>query len=311
MSTTEARPLPELLTQYLMLSEHGVLVLDADDRLRFINAAAAAMFELDQVAVLGERHEALMRRLYVLQRGVQIAWPTMDSWLGYVGKQYRSVPLRHFEVDLLDGRWLLVSEQICPGGELVVHCADITRQKDAEEALRQTQVDLERLALTDELTGLPNRRNFLQQLRQEFAKSVRHLRPLCLAMLDIYYFKKVNDRYGHAAGDEVLQHFAQFMREQLRTGDVVGRLGGEEFGVLLPETELDDALRVLNRMVEALAGLRLAQIAPGFGYAFSGGLVERLDHAGLECSGLLVLADQALYEAKAAGRGRIVSYRWR
>ncbi|HEY9104765.1 diguanylate cyclase [Chitinimonas sp.] len=312
MNATEARPLPDLLLQYLALSDQGVLVLDADDRFRYVNAAAATLFELDETALLGQvqGHEVLMRRIYAQHAVAKTAWPTVESWLAHTHGRYRSTPTRSFELDLQDGRSLLVTEQLCPGGELVMHCSDVTRQKDAEQALRQVQADLERLALSDELSGLPNRRNFLQQLRQEFAKSVRHLRPLCLAVLDIDYLKKVNDHYGHVAGDEVLRHFAQLMREQLRTGDVLGRLGGGEFGVLLPETGIDDALLVLNRMAEALAGQRLEQIAPDFGYAFSGGLVERLDHAGLDCGGLMVLADQALYEAKAAGRGRITSYRW-
>ncbi|GAB3244819.1 GGDEF domain-containing protein [Chitinimonas naiadis] len=310
MAENRTLALPDLLMQAIALSENGLMVLDRDNRFIFTNPSSAAMFGFEGQSLLGQTHEDLMRWMYVNRRGTRIQWPTVESWLDYVHSRHRSASFRSFEVDLLDGRWLLVTEQICPGGEMIMLCSDITRQKDTEQALRVAQADLERLALTDELTSLPNRRNFLQQLRQEFAKSVRHGWPLCLAMLDLDHFKKVNDRYGHAAGDEVLKHFAQFMRQRLRVGDVVGRLGGEEFGILLPETELEDALLVLNRAAGQLAEERLDQVAEGFGYAFSGGLVQRLDHAGLDCSGLLVLADQALYDAKAAGRRQIRPYRW-
>lgn len=301
----------ELLVQSITLSQNGIAALDADDRFLFHNRAFADMFDLGSESMVGQTHQDFIRSMFVNQRGSKIAAPTLDAWMGYVYSRYRSEPFRSFEVDLKDGRWLLMTEQICPGGELIVLCSDISRQKTAEHALRQAHEDLERLALTDDLTGVPNRRNFLQQLEQEFSRSKRYQHPLCLAMLDLDHFKRVNDRFGHAMGDEVLKHFSQFLREHLRAADVVGRLGGEEFAVLLPETELDDALSVLHRIREALGLEHLDHFSPGFTYTFSGGVVQRPPlMKELECDELLAYADQALYQAKDAGRNQVLAYSW-
>jgi diguanylate cyclase (GGDEF)-like protein len=297
--------LAALLKQYVALSENGIAALDADNRFIFHNDSFVRMFDFADQSMLGKTHRDLVCWMYVQQRGTNIEWPTLESWLHYVQSRHRSAPFRSFEVDLKDGRWILMTEQVCPGGELVMFCSDITRQKATEQALRLAHEDIERLALTDDLTGAPNRRNFMQQLGQELSKSQRYKRPSCLAMLDLDFFKKVNDRYGHAAGDEVLKHFAYFVRRHLRVEDVLGRLGGEEFAVLLPDTALDGAALVLNRVNQLLRDERLLQVAPDFGYSFSGGLVQAGAEPGQSGSALLALADKALYQAKAAGRDRI------
>lgn len=305
MADDAPRFLPELLLQYAEHSETGIAVFDTGNRFIYHNPACARMFGFDADSMLGQSHQDLMRRMYLTQRGARIDWPTLESWLAYTESRFRSVPVRRFEVDLHDGRWLLVSEQVCPGGELVMLCSDITRQKQTEQALRHAQDELARLALTDELTGLPNRRSFMQQLEQEFAKSRRHQRPLAVAVLDLDHFKKVNDGYGHAAGDHVLGHFGQFLRAHLRAGDVVGRLGGEEFGLLLPEIGVPDALHLLVRIQEELDDCSLDAVCAGFSYSFSAGLVQCLGTEARDSDGLLRLADAALYSAKAAGRKRV------
>ncbi len=295
----------DLLMQYADLSDNGIALLDAQNRFLYYNATMAQMFGLTDQSMVCKTHEELMVLMYTQRRGVHINWPTLQDWLDYVRGRHRSSAFRSFEVDLIDGRWILMTEQICPGGELVMFCSDISLQKNAETALRKARDDIERLALTDDLTGVPNRRNFMQQLEQELSKSTRNTRPLCLAMLDLDYFKKINDQFGHASGDAVLQHFAHFLRQHLRVGDVVGRLGGEEFAVMLPDTDLANALHVLNRIVELLRLERLDYVAPDFSYAFSGGLVQH-DTRPTEADALLAQADGALYQAKSAGRDRVV-----
>ncbi len=291
--------------QYAGLSENGIGILDAQNRFLYYNTALAHMFGFGEQSMVCKTHQELMAWMYTQQRGIHINWPTLQSWLDHVRERQRSAPFRSFEIDLTDGRWMLMTEQICPGGELVMFCSDITRQKETEAALRKARDDIERLALTDDLTGVPNRRNFMQQLQQELAKSIRNGRPLCLAMLDLDFFKKVNDRFGHGAGDAVLAHFSNFLRHQMRLGDVVGRLGGEEFAVLLPDTQLQTAQQVMSRVLELLRLERLDYVAPDFCYSFSGGLVQRRDDH-TDASGLLALADRALYQAKADGRDRMV-----
>jgi diguanylate cyclase (GGDEF)-like protein len=297
---------PSLLMQYADLSDNGIALLDSDDRFLYYNKTIAQMFGLEDQSMYCKTHRDLMAWMYIQKRGVSIInWPSVEDWLDHVRGRHRSSEFRSLEVDLVDGRWILMTEQICPGGELVMFCSDITRRKEAELALRKAHGDIERLALIDDLTGVPNRRNFMQQLEQELSRSTRNSRPLCLAMLDLDYFKLVNDRFGHAAGDAVLRHFAHFLLHQLRVGDVVGRLGGEEFAVMLPDTNMTDALQVLNRVVARLRLERLCSVAPDFNYAFSGGLVQR-DANPIDASSFLARADRALYQAKSDGRDRMV-----
>ncbi len=297
----------ELLVQNVGLSQNGVAVLDASDRFIYYNAMFARMFDFSDQSMMCKTHRELMEWMYTQRRGSHIEATNLQEWLHYTSSRYRSARFRSFEIDLESGQWILMTEQICPGGELVMHCADITRQKETEKALQKANDDIKRLALTDDLTGVPNRRNFMQQLNQEVSRAQRSGRPFCLAMLDLDYFKKVNDRYGHAAGDEVLQHFARFVRTHLRAEDVLGRLGGEEFAVLLPDSNLAHAQQVLMRVQELLRAETLPQVDAGFNYRFSGGVVQYAATPGQRGTELLALADQALYDAKGEGRNRIVA----
>jgi diguanylate cyclase (GGDEF)-like protein len=213
------------------------------------------------------------------------------------------------EVDLLDGRWVLVAQQLYRSGNIVSVCTDITRSKEAELALHVAYAELERLAMTDELTGVPNRRHFLAQLENELQRALRYKHQASLVMLDLDHFKQVNDRYGHPAGDEVLKHFAELLRGQIRREDVVGRLGGEEFALLMPETAQSGAQTVLERIRHELAQARLDFIAPGFGYTFSAGVAELPVTEPPACNHWIHAADQALYRAKAGGRNRTALYR--
>jgi two-component system cell cycle response regulator len=163
--------------------------------------------------------------------------------------------------------------------------------------------ELEMLSLTDALTGLPNRRSFEAALTQEKARARRHGHTLSLVMLDVDHFKKVNDSYGHAGGDLALKHFASTTSRVLRTGDVLYRLGGEEFVALLPETSSVGALEATARILAAVATSPVC---------LDGASVRLTASAGIACTNgiedgtdLLGEADLALYEAKRGGRNRV------
>ncbi len=168
----------------------------------------------------------------------------------------------------------------------------------------QMQQDLSRLALTDALTGIANRRAFLDQLNREIACSERTGRALCVAMVDIDHFKRVNDTYGHGTGDKVIRKTADRMVNHLRANDRVGRLGGEEFGIILPDTMPDDAMPALNRLREDIGASSMrTETDEALQVTVSMGLAV---HRGMETAdAVLSRADEALYEAKETGRNRV------
>ena len=165
---------------------------------------------------------------------------------------------------------------------------------------------LQSQALTDELTGLSNRRHFLQHLRQELSSYCRYGNPFSVAMLDIDHFKKVNDTYGHAAGDQVLIALADQLGNKLRLVDVVGRLGGEEFAILFPNTELHEAEQACQRLLKDIREDNIETDAGHLSITVSAGLTASTATIG-NGEDLLKVADGLLYEAKSAGRDRVVS----
>ncbi|MBK1709118.1 diguanylate cyclase [Marichromatium gracile] len=156
----------------------------------------------------------------------------------------------------------------------------------------------------DSLTGLLNRIAFDLHLETEVARSSRSDAPLVLAILDIDHFKQVNDTYGHPVGDRVIRSLAQMLRKRLRRHDVIGRYGGEEFSVLMPDTTIAAAEKVMNALREQFALLRLPNASGHFQCTFSAGLAELDDH--YSSIALTSTADAALYQAKRLGRNRVV-----
>ncbi len=163
---------------------------------------------------------------------------------------------------------------------------------------------LHRLATTDELTGLANRRHILERVSEQWAHAVRHERPLACLMVDVDHFKSVNDTYGHDVGDAALRHVAHVLRQATRAADAVGRFGGEEFLVVAPETDLDGALRLGERIRGGIEATPLRD--PPVSITVSIG-VAILQARFADPQQMVAAADSALYGAKAAGRNRVLS----
>ena len=175
----------------------------------------------------------------------------------------------------------------------------------AVERAKATE-QLHRLATTDMLTNIPNRRHFLAIGQHEVARAVRSGQPLSLCMIDLDGFKAVNDTHGHAAGDAVLKQAATIMGRCLRSVDVCGRLGGEEFACLLPETGLDAAVQVAERVRAEVADASFAVASHvELGITISVGVCQLQEKEALDQ--LMNRADKALYAAKGAGRNRVVA----
>lgn len=193
--------------------------------------------------------------------------------------------------------------------ERVAYTADlvwsIVEQKRASEQIQQLNVQLERLAMTDDLTGLTNRRSFFIQSTQEIKRAQRYQTPLSLLMMDLDDFKIINDTYGHDAGDQMLQCIANTLQENIREIDVLGRLGGEEFGVLLPNTEAGDAVKLAERLRLAVEGLSCTIQDQKINVTMSIGVASfSREQSNLDIA--LRNADSAMYQAKNQGRNRVV-----
>lgn len=171
--------------------------------------------------------------------------------------------------------------------------------------LRAQGAEMTRQAHTDFLTGLHNRRHFLEQGERELVRSLRHASDMAVLMLDIDFFKAVNDRHGHPAGDQVLQGLSRMCQQNIRAIDLAGRLGGEEFAILLPQTGPERAMEVAERLRATVAGHPVPIAGGGaIPITISVGVASlHSDHADLHA--LLQAADRALYAAKTAGRNRV------
>ena len=177
------------------------------------------------------------------------------------------------------------------------HVYEITRE--------QSERRLVKLAHSDVLTGLPNRAHLQSRFEYEQARHQRLNNPMSLVLLDLDYFKKVNDRHGHEAGDKALQHVARLLKQRLRKTDLAARLGGEEFCLLLPDTDGDQALLVAEKIRQQLAASPLTFGEHSITLTLSGGIACFGEQEGMELNALTRCADKKLYSAKSAGRNRI------
>ena len=166
--------------------------------------------------------------------------------------------------------------------------------------------EVQNLALTDPLTGLHNRRNIFELGRVEFSRSRRMKRPFCCMMLDLDHFKKINDNYGHQVGDQVLQEFANRCKHAVREMDLVGRYGGEEMIIIMPETELSDGFQVAERLRKRVADLPMTIPGHELNITVSIGIAQKDENTN-HLETLIARADQAMYIAKHKGRNQVAT----
>ncbi|MCE8016483.1 sensor domain-containing diguanylate cyclase [Halomonas sp. MCCC 1A17488] len=200
-------------------------------------------------------------------------------------------------------RWVHELADYAPEGDdqiLIGTVRDITEQKKLELRLRQ-------LSRTDELTALFNRRYFMQRLVQELARYRRYGRPTSVVLFDFDHFKRINDTHGHPAGDQALVSVGKLLREKLRTNDIPARLGGEEFALLLPETSLEEAVGVAEKVRQLVEKQEFeSEQGHRFGASITCG-VSAFQGAEETVEAILHRADHNLYKGKRAGRNRVVA----
>lgn len=181
---------------------------------------------------------------------------------------------------------------------------DITEKMHVEEELRAAKKYADELALKDDLTGLKNRRAFFEQGNRIFEQSKRFKHPISVIMMDIDHFKMINDNYGHSIGDKVLQAVAEPLQRLVREIDIVARMGGEEFSFVLPETGLEDAANLAERLRSEIENLVVTNDGQKIKITASFGVANCKD--GDKSIGALITdADDALYVAKKKGRNQV------
>ena len=189
--------------------------------------------------------------------------------------------------------------------ELMARIRAGKRIVDLQKELLETNKRLELLSITDGLTALYNHRYFQDELARAFEESARYGRPLSLAIVDLDFFKKVNDSYGHAVGDEVLKGVSKIFQESSRSTDLTARYGGEEFAVMMPETDVNDAIAFAEKIRRLVESTPIQTQAGPVNVTVSIG-VATVPHPKIHAAKeLVVAADNALYRAKHAGRNQV------
>jgi diguanylate cyclase (GGDEF)-like protein len=279
--------------------QYGVVLLDPELHARFINRAYRRLWKLpDEAADERPTFSALMHHggsvnAYPEQRG------GIDKYIESRVSQVREGATAPLDIRHNNGE--VIRFQCAPlpdGGRMLsyVPVTDLFRSAD----------ELRRLATIDGLTGIHNRRHFMELAEAEWSRFQRYHRALSLVMFDIDHFKAVNDRYGHDAGDMVLAEFAKIALDMTRASDVVARIGGEEFAMLLPETNIAAAVAVADRLRRSVEERVIAAGAQTLRITVSAGAAQAI----ASMSGvarLMKAADEALYAAKHGGRNRVVA----
>jgi len=191
-------------------------------------------------------------------------------------------------------------------GQSIIY--DVTDVATNRRQLQAANRELQRLSSTDRLTGLFNRGHWEEMLRQEYARHRRYDRNAALVMFDIDHFKKINDSYGHQAGDAVIQQTAELVRQCMRDADIAGRYGGEEFVVLLPDTDSDGALTFAERFRQTVEAHEVVYENHRIHFTVSLGIAD-LSQPTSGYAQLIERADSALYSSKAGGRNQVSLYR--
>ena len=278
----------------------GVYGVDQDGVCTFINPAALDMLQFALDEVVGAEQHNLFH--YLHEDGSDYPAVTCPIYL-----TLHDGRTRHLEEWFLrkDGSGFPVLLTVTPVESDGVREGAVVVFSDISER-RRLEAELRTQATTDALTGLPNRRHFLRELERELSRMQRHPEHIAaVLMVDLDNFKRINDIHGHATGDLVLRAFAELLNGLTRTSDKVGRLGGEEFSLLLPDTSLEQGCQMAHRLCNSAAAMCVPTGQGDLHFTISIG-VAMLEATDSSVDSVLARADMALYEAKNTGRNRAV-----
>ncbi len=280
----------ELIIESLDRLSEGITIIDSNDKLVLYNMRAAEYLGIADNINVGVSLNKLA--------GIKDKDGKVDpgSLLMQQLDASRENKPQFFEREIEGNRILSVRANPIPGGGVITLYTDITERKAFERRLIE-------MATRDELTGLVNRREFFTLAHHEEERAKREGHIVSVMMVDADYFKKINDTYGHAAGDDVLRNLADNCRKIFRKTDVVGRYGGEEFSVILPGAQVDMAKVIAERLRKAIEESVVKSDKGDIKYTVSIGIASDIGRE-VKVEEVLDRADRALYTAKAQGRNR-------
>jgi diguanylate cyclase (GGDEF)-like protein/PAS domain S-box-containing protein len=274
----------------------AMIVLDIHDKVVDVNPAARQFLGLETVQIIGKPIQEVFRPWDdLLFQSEELPASESEICLGSAGAE------KFYDLRISP----LKIQQKKPGGRIII-LRDITQRKQSEIQLKALQEQCYEQSIHDPLTGLYNRRFLAESIKREAANAVREQHPIGIAIIDIDYFKQVNDTYGHEAGDMELIHLAEILSRLSRAGDYVFRYGGEEFLIMMPDTSLLAAVQMAERCRQHIANYVLNYADSQISITVSIGVAALLPgESGYEA--VLKAADDGLYQAKEKGRNCVVA----
>lgn len=296
-----------VLAHLIEESLDAVLIMDEECCIRYINSAMENLCGYQSNDLLGESlnkllpaavaagHDAYVHDYLSGLRSAKVLGQVRELELVHCSGVSIPIELKAVDLGIEDGTHFF-------GASL----GDLRLRRAIEDKRAVLVQDLEQKAFTDVLTGLPNRRAFEAEAAHVIANAAREECPVVVGVADIDFFKQVNDKHGHLAGDKVLQQVSKAFLSHVRAGDVCGRIGGEEFGLLLPQATVEQATAIVERIRQVLAAQSIAVTdTDDVTVTISIGLASLTPSDDL--SRALARADAALYRAKRGGRNRVVA----
>ncbi len=269
----------------------GILIVDKDGLVKFANPAAARIFGQPLEALL---NHSLGRPILTSDRA-QLDFINPNGKLGIAEITVAKTEWEGETVDIICLRDITDRQQAIQELEVA-----LTKQKELSE-------ELEKIATTDELTNICNRRQIMKLAAQEFARSIRYQHPFSILIIDIDKFKIINDTYGHQIGDRVIIEMVKGVLKNIRNVDIFGRFGGDEFMVILPETNQEEGVEAAERICSGMRDIEITFEADIIKVSISIGVASYSEKM-RDLQEIIISADRALYKAKAGGRNQVCTF---
>ena len=305
MFNQNSEDLVVIFSEMLERSLNPVCVLNQDYQYIYCNGEMANLIGLAVDQILSRTPAQVLQQAHQENKGIAVDQGDFKTWMSIKECRLRNLDESEFFTHTVDDKHYKMNRIRLSSGEHVIVGTDISDLKQTQVELEQALSELDMLAHTCDLTDVPNRRHFMLKAEEEFRRAKRYRSMFSIVLADIDYFKQINDTHGHDIGDKALKYFAGLIAKAIRTTDMLGRIGGEEFAILMPNTDLADARIFANRLRQQIekspflldSGQHLPMTA-SFG-------VSEYRKTDQDESLMLSRADKRLYKAKASGRNQV------